>query len=692
MKFKSLTLQNYKPFYQKHVLDFEEEGVIFLFGAKNGRGKTAILDGIKRCLYGFSEDEERDKAINRIAATEQSEDMLLQVKFTRDDSTYTVSRQVEFTKREDEADRQADNTTVSVHIESDENEDEFIKDANSESDDYEQFIERVLPADVSEYFFFDGEKIDEYANRFGSANTNLREGIEDVLGLQEIDSAISDIRVDAISVYEDKYSSAKSDSRSYKEKKSKLTNTREETEDLQEEKEELKKEISNKEELESDIKKEISIAKDVKEHFDSKIKAEAKLKGPDNVDQAEDTLSEDVIEELQPPVNTKIRQVIQEQTEVYQNAGVATALQAADGTRSEVSVDTPSGLPSVIRDTVHGDYDDCPACGQTLEPSRPDLIDRLDDITDEATEEANRLNKLATQLPKTERGSDIQPGRLAERAANLSERLNSLKQERETLKEQIKDLEEKIDASEEPDDDIQDKQKELKNVRDEINELNSKLDKTKSGIKSNLSRIDNLESELDDLEGASDEEEYYNQLRKTAKNAKKAFEQAKEEYTIQRRKDVEDEVNTIFQNLTHDESNLQGIKIDKNYELKLELKSGHYTISDVDPSRGERQIIAYSFIAGLSKYTSRDAPLVIDTPIARLDQDHKTNLLEELPKFADQIFVLYQSNEINNENVNNLSEKEVLASHQYIIQQEDRPSASKIVDADSIDRTIEGDD
>jgi len=73
MRFKQVDFTNFKPFLGTESLEFDlnEENPITLVCAKNDVGKTAILDGIRFCLYGFEDDDEQealDQCINRTAA------------------------------------------------------------------------------------------------------------------------------------------------------------------------------------------------------------------------------------------------------------------------------------------------------------------------------------------------------------------------------------------------------------------------------------------------------------------------------------------------------------------------------------------------------------------------------------------------------------------------------------------------
>ena len=53
------------------------------------------------------------------------------------------------------------------------------------------------------------------------------------------------------------------------------------------------------------------------------------------------------------------------------------------------------------------------------------------------------------------------------------------------------------------------------------------------------------------------------------------------------------------------------------------------TDSVISYSKGEKQILAISILWGLSIVSGRDIPVIIDTPLSRLDSEHRKNIVEE---------------------------------------------------------------
>ena len=80
-------------------------------------------------------------------------------------------------------------------------------------------------------------------------------------------------------------------------------------------------------------------------------------------------------------------------------------------------------------------------------------------------------------------------------------------------------------------------------------------------------------------------------------------------------------------------------------------------------SAGEKQVLAIAILWGLGLASGRQLPVIIDTPLGRLDTEHRSRLLSlYFPQASHQVILLSTDSEINND------ELEVL-----------RPSLAKIL-------------
>ena len=68
----------------------------------------------------------------------------------------------------------------------------------------------------------------------------------------------------------------------------------------------------------------------------------------------------------------------------------------------------------------------------------------------------------------------------------------------------------------------------------------------------------------------------------------------------------------------------------------------------MDSSAGEEQIFALALIGAIAQVSGISVPIVMDTPLARLDTDHRTNVLRYFAaQSSEQVIFLSQPDEIN---------------------------------------------
>jgi DNA sulfur modification protein DndD len=64
-------------------------------------------------------------------------------------------------------------------------------------------------------------------------------------------------------------------------------------------------------------------------------------------------------------------------------------------------------------------------------------------------------------------------------------------------------------------------------------------------------------------------------------------------------------------------------------------------------SAGAEQIVALSLIDGLNRTARKSGPIVMDTPLGRLDPKHRANVLAYVPTMAEQVVLLAHEGEVN---------------------------------------------
>jgi len=705
MHLNSVTLQNFKPFYGNDTIYFSDEDGVTLFGAKNDRGKTALLEAISFCLYDFNSNggpnrtEKRNYCINRKAAVEDDGKTFVAISFTHNGRDYKIKRVLEFSEKESKSDREADDHYVIVEREVDEEEAEELDDEEegvfidtSHDDDiteYREFRDGILPKDASHFFIFDGEQIDEYAERFGKQDANVREAIELVLGIEELRKAETDLKNHGIKHYRKKFQEAHSEAEEYREKKEELEEERELLEEHEDDLEDKEDDLEEKQQEKSDVEERLAEAGDIREKYHQLIETRVELYGAENVDKARDYLSKEKINDLSPSIEERIEENRSKRQEIYDRFGPIAGAVAAEQVGSTVALDSPGGLIEVLQDTIQEIPDDCYVCDQPIDDiPLSDFRERLEEATNESTEEAEYIDQLIDGIREVTDEEEYDLGHETAQFDFYTTQIEGLEQDRTKRIRRIESLENTIENAEFGTEEVEEIQEELEDVIGDIERLKVEIESLKEDISEQEEQVRELENELSDMEGASEEEERYRKLKEVAEQAREAFIDAKDRYVEERRGVVEDKTSELFMKMTNNDR-YEGLSIHEDYQLRIETEDGIFTIADQDPSRGARQIIAYAFIAGLAQFSSRDAPILVDTPIARLDGDHKENLIANLPSFVDQVIVFYQPNELREEDIELL--EDAIVDHHDIIQVDEEESEIVDHDPDHFDRGVSGD-
>jgi DNA sulfur modification protein DndD len=93
---------------------------------------------------------------------------------------------------------------------------------------------------------------------------------------------------------------------------------------------------------------------------------------------------------------------------------------------------------------------------------------------------------------------------------------------------------------------------------------------------------------------------------------------------------------------------------DKSYEIRILDKSGH-EIKKSGLSAGEKEVFAISLLWGLAQTSQLKLPIIIDTPLSRLDSTHRDNIVTNyFPNAGEQVVILSTDTEIDTNYYRNL--------------------------------------
>ena len=117
--------------------------------------------------------------------------------------------------------------------------------------------------------------------------------------------------------------------------------------------------------------------------------------------------------------------------------------------------------------------------------------------------------------------------------------------------------------------------------------------------------------------------------------------------------------------------------LSKSIEFDLKISDKKDTeVNTEDLSAGERQLLAVAILWGLAKASNSAAPTIIDTPLGRLDSEHRFNLVEQyFPTASKQVILLSTDEEINKKYHKFISP---YLSRSYKIEYDEKLSGSKL--------------
>ena len=186
MIIKRLVLHNFGIYAGTNMFEFHGEKPVVLIGGMNGRGKTTFLEAVLLSLYGlnsFAYTEGKFSTYGQylksfVNKTDGTNLTYVELEFTLTDSeTYIV-------KRKWKGDMKRVHESITVKLNGENN--SFL------TENWSMFIENILPSGLSNFFFFDGEKIAALAEE--DTNEQMKESIRTLLGINIVDRLESDLK------------------------------------------------------------------------------------------------------------------------------------------------------------------------------------------------------------------------------------------------------------------------------------------------------------------------------------------------------------------------------------------------------------------------------------------------------------------------------------------------------------------
>lgn len=166
MLLQTIELQNFRQFVNEKI-DFStdpERNVTLIIG-ENGTGKTTFAQAFFWCFYGetdFSDKIILNRSVIEKMTPDQKETVRVAIRLTHGSAEYEIIRTQEYKKVYTNRVTAA-NTVLNVQVKSADGNTRYLKPLECES-----AIQNILPKELANYFFFDGERIEKMSKEIAS--------------------------------------------------------------------------------------------------------------------------------------------------------------------------------------------------------------------------------------------------------------------------------------------------------------------------------------------------------------------------------------------------------------------------------------------------------------------------------------------------------------------------------------------
>ncbi len=620
MIFKTLSLENFRVFNGLHNIELapRRDGLlskpIVLFGGLNGAGKTSILTAIRLSLLG------RRAIGNTVSKKDFNEYLAEQInkKAIKDNSDPVAKISLEFTHT-----HQGKHSTYRIvrnwSLDADETLILFKDDVCEESLTTEQvqsFLHELVPPGIGDLFFFDGEKIAELAE--DDTGSYLKEAVQKLLGIDVINRLSDDL-----DIYIKQISQKAADAKTVK-----VIN------EFEKEKNDFLLHASKERESEDHVKRQLADLELQISEAEQKIQerggAWAKTKN-DEKNKADDLIKQTAILEtkllneldgsfplsLAPNamaalIHTLTKEQKTKDSQAFSNklneslSGLETVI------KSQFSKDSALLLATISEyfNSVSAPLSD----NVKLDISNTDF-NLIQGQMNDASLAKSHCNELTKRLMKTEQeleyvSINIQRAPDEEELTNLYGHLRYLDSEKHKLKTQY----------------------------------GHHLVKTKSYITKAL----DLAKKLEKLYANQKTEASISKAVGRVDATTKVLNEFSAQLTEMRVNQLEELFVQSYRKLARKEDLKLSAKIDPTtFDVTLVDADG-IAINRKSMSAGEKQIFAFAILEALGKLSGKVLPVVIDTPLGRLDSKHRDKLVKHyFPEAGEQVILLSTDTEVD---------------------------------------------
>lgn len=622
MKFKKIILTNFRQFKGKNELNFstdEEKNITIVYGGIT-YGKTTLLQAFNWVFYNTVKLENPNDLLNKEVSDNlehgESVNVEVEIYLEFNGENYRLKRKQTYSIYPNEMHNNISSSSAFATAEKEQN-DTWIPAGN-----YEEVINKIMPSNLSTYFFFDGERIDSISEQQRKGSKEVENSVKEILGLEHYSTAIKHLSVGRNSVLSELRSRINTTANS------ELYDLRKEYEKLDAEIEDNNERIKRYEieidKLDRDKKAKEQVILDNKATYEKqqeKINLKAKF---DNISIKE----ENAIENFKSFFNN------------YYLDFFYYGLNDKMIELSEVLNTEEEGIPNMhahsIEYILNRGY--C-ICGEKFEKDDIHynaLIEEMKKLPPQSIGSAvSNFNKeLRTKI--SEEKSENFKSEIISKFDNILQIID----EKDRLQEQIDKLSNNIAT----DVNVGDLERDVKEIEAKIRDYTGDIAVAKEQNNSKEQRKINIDKDIARLSQYDDRNIEINKQIQYAEKITKILQSVYDKKEIELKEKLEQEINKYLSKIYTGERYL---KITDDYKFRLVYTDDKDSETDAPASEGLGTVKAISFMCGLldvakSKFLDEvteetEYPLVFDAPLSKIDSIHIKNVMECLPDTASQV-------------------------------------------------------
>ena len=661
MLLTKVIINDFGVYRGRNEFDFQTkpDKPIILCGGTNGAGKTTLFESIMLCFYGQNSFEQKTsqkqyhdkilRKIHRYLGTKKAADeasVTIEFQFAHEEKIveYQVMRMWQ------NNDGKIDETfTIKKKKPSDE---KFVKLDSIEESGWQVFIEQLIPKGIVKLFFFDGEQIQKIADE-GEIDNHIKSSFDALLGLDLVKQLINDIGLTLLR-------NSKGETKKILDEINRLTKEKEESEEKRDGFQNKQVHLQTKIDL---LQKKVDVqevnfkkiggqfARNREELTIEKTRLESKLEDVEKEirELCSDTLPFSLIPKQMMEVKNEINADQQKLQDSFEKSILEKNFQdLLDNIKSK------SFLPNITNDV------------------RQNVTKQIDELLKNKIESISNSTKTTYNLSADDMNQTIQ---LIDEINDSSEqKIEALVNTFNVVSNSLEQIKVGLDSAPREDEfgpifseltqttrELGELQNELEHLRTLESQEKSLIILVNSKIRANLKNKHEDKKRMAGLEIGSNVQDVLEDYAKSLRSKKLEL---LESYILDK-----------LQVLLHKQNFIEKISIDREtFQVKL-YKGNDDEITKDMLSKGELQMYATAVVWGLALTSGRPLPFMIDTPLARLDEEHRNSVVEQFyPSASHQTIILSTDSEVNFEYYKKL---EPYISNSFVIQYDSDKGSTK---------------